>query len=267
MSQIKRTDSILSGRFFGTFPKSGSAKYSAPPGLRLHLHLNGDAEVYSDRSGLLTALSSGTATLMFNPEPETFGVSVQTQRNYRAISLFLPMTELPDDADLGELAERPFVRKMDQYMRGLGEAYDRRNTSGSLRQALTARARELDLISYCLPDKASQRGRPKDTEIVFETMRLLRDTATPFPSTAELCEALGVSSWTLRKAFSNVQGAQYADIVSRMRFERACNLLRDQRVHIAHVAFSLGYTSAANFATAFKRQTGTTPREWRARWR
>jgi AraC-like DNA-binding protein len=42
-------------------------------------------------------------------------------------------------------------------------------------------------------------------------------------------------------------------------------LLRDTSMHVHQVAESLHFSSAANFATAFRRWTGMTPSEYRKR--
>jgi AraC family transcriptional regulator len=49
----------------------------------------------------------------------------------------------------------------------------------------------------------------------------------------------------------------------RQRIERAKLLLADADRSITAVAMAVGYSAPSNFATAFRRMTGVTPREFR----
>lgn len=51
----------------------------------------------------------------------------------------------------------------------------------------------------------------------------------------------------------------------RKRVELACRLLRDSDVSITDIAFDCGFSSSQNFATVFRRHTGTSPSGFRKR--
>ena len=58
-------------------------------------------------------------------------------------------------------------------------------------------------------------------------------------------------------------GFQFRDIVSRVRVERARDLLAEPDLSITHIATELGYSAPSHFARAFARETGQSPRQFR----
>jgi len=58
-------------------------------------------------------------------------------------------------------------------------------------------------------------------------------------------------------------GLRYGELVEGVEEEMARQLLRETDMQVQQVAESLRYSSAANFATAFRRWTGMTPSEYR----
>lgn len=58
-------------------------------------------------------------------------------------------------------------------------------------------------------------------------------------------------------------GTCYGEVLDRLREDVARQLLRATRMPVREIAASLHFSSAANFATAFRRWTGLTPSEFR----
>ena len=58
-------------------------------------------------------------------------------------------------------------------------------------------------------------------------------------------------------------GVSYSEIVDRVRFRVASELLRDDGVKIIEIAFAAGYSDPAHFTRAFRRWTSLTPVEYR----
>lgn len=63
--------------------------------------------------------------------------------------------------------------------------------------------------------------------------------------------------------FTSVVGVPPLTYLTRWRMYRARVLLRDEQARVSEVARALGYGSETAFSTAFKRETGMAPREWR----
>jgi AraC-like DNA-binding protein len=62
-------------------------------------------------------------------------------------------------------------------------------------------------------------------------------------------------------------GVQYGELLESVQDHVARQLLRDTELQVQQVAEALHFSSAANFATAFRRWTGLTPSEYRRRTR
>jgi AraC-like DNA-binding protein len=80
----------------------------------------------------------------------------------------------------------------------------------------------------------------------------------------QVAAMLGIHRRTLDRHLQE-HGAQYGELVESVTADVARQLLRDTELQVQHVAEALHFSSAANFATAFRRWTGMTPSEYRRR--
>jgi AraC-like DNA-binding protein len=78
----------------------------------------------------------------------------------------------------------------------------------------------------------------------------------------DVADQLGMHRRTLDRRLQR-RGMQYSDLLESVKTDVAQQLLRDTDMQVQQVAESLGFSSAANFATAFRRWTGITPSEYR----
>ena len=81
-----------------------------------------------------------------------------------------------------------------------------------------------------------------------------------------IARTLGMHRRTLDRHLQR-QGVQFGRLREGVTRDVAQQLLRDTGLQVQHIAESLGYSNAANFATAFRRWTGMTPSEYRRRGR
>jgi AraC family transcriptional regulator len=86
-----------------------------------------------------------------------------------------------------------------------------------------------------------------------------------YPMLGELAELCAISQSHLMRCFKASTGWQIHRYIAAQRISRARSLLAQPGSSCRDVSLSLGYSSPAYFATAFKRQTGLTPREYRRR--
>ena len=77
----------------------------------------------------------------------------------------------------------------------------------------------------------------------------------------DIARQAGVSVSGLQRLFKSRYGTSVLDHIRKVRLEDARAMLEHGGCTIQHVAVFTGYTSAANFATAFKRHFGHSPRE------
>jgi AraC-like DNA-binding protein len=83
-----------------------------------------------------------------------------------------------------------------------------------------------------------------------------------YPSIDLAAEISGTSVRSLQRSLSQLQ-TSYSEIVERIRFYEAVQLLRDSELKIVEIALELGYTDSSNFSRAFRRIQGMSPRETR----
>ena len=78
----------------------------------------------------------------------------------------------------------------------------------------------------------------------------------------QIAEQMGMHRRTLDRQLQR-HGVLYSDLLESVKQDVAQQLLRDTSMQVHQVAESLHFSSAANFATAFRRWTGMTPSEYR----
>jgi len=84
-------------------------------------------------------------------------------------------------------------------------------------------------------------------------------------SIRQLTKIAGMSESTLMRTFQRVMKRSPIDHVIRVRVSRACDLLRQPEARVTEVAFETGFQDSNYFSRQFKKITGATPREFRAR--
>jgi AraC-like DNA-binding protein len=93
--------------------------------------------------------------------------------------------------------------------------------------------------------------------------RLRRDLDAGTLAIDEAARRFGLSTRTFQRALRDA-GTTYRAELHAHRLRRAQELLRSDRP-ISWIAAEVGFAGAPHFATAYKRATGETPTEWRAR--
>jgi AraC family transcriptional regulator len=77
----------------------------------------------------------------------------------------------------------------------------------------------------------------------------------------------GLSTHNLLIAFRQALGTTPAQYVIAQRLRRVRWLLASTAADITTIALATGFASHSHLTAAFKKQTGLTPRDFRARWR
>lgn len=85
-----------------------------------------------------------------------------------------------------------------------------------------------------------------------------------YPELAEIAEQLHVSERTLKRRLQ-AEGCSFQALLDEVRQRDAERLLADPKLAIKQVADAVGYADPANFARAFGKWTGLSPKAWRDR--
>ena len=117
-------------------------------------------------------------------------------------------------------------------------------------------------------ERKNELGKKEHTqqELRAAIHRALRHLETRYddaPTTEELAEIAGLSTFHFHRAFRSVVGETVAKYSQRLRVERGASLLRSSNWHISEIGLACGFDTPASFARAFKRLYGKTPGEFR----
>jgi AraC-like DNA-binding protein len=81
---------------------------------------------------------------------------------------------------------------------------------------------------------------------------------------SEIARQIGMSQRTLARRLAS-EGLKFTELLEELRKALARKYLSDPALPISEIAWLLGYQEVSAFTHAFKRWTGTTPREARVR--
>jgi LacI family transcriptional regulator len=102
---------------------------------------------------------------------------------------------------------------------------------------------------------------------VMQANRIMSDRACEGLTVDKMIEELAVSRSTLYRECLNLLGRTPAEEISRIRLERAKEMLADSQTAITEIAGVVGYSRSSSFTDFFKTQTGMTPRAYRQQQR
>lgn len=100
-------------------------------------------------------------------------------------------------------------------------------------------------------------------EVVTEAIRYIRDHADEPIQIHDVEKALNVSRRVLENRFERLVGRSPADVLRRVRIERAAVLLRDTELSIPEIAFRCGFNHPESFIRCFKRMMDDVPSHYR----
>lgn len=80
-----------------------------------------------------------------------------------------------------------------------------------------------------------------------------------------LASEVGVSRAHLHRKMKDLIGLTPSDYIRNIRLKRACELLKRHDIEVTQVAYKIGFTSQPHFSSHFKRYTGFSPSEYRAK--
>ena len=83
------------------------------------------------------------------------------------------------------------------------------------------------------------------------------------PSIAEIAHGCGLSSGYFARAFKQSTGVSPSRWLTKMRVERAKELLKDPRCELAEIALLCGFVDQSHFTRVFSRSEGYSPGRWR----
>ncbi|TNM66306.1 helix-turn-helix domain-containing protein [Aliirhizobium smilacinae] len=84
-------------------------------------------------------------------------------------------------------------------------------------------------------------------------------------SLAKIARKAGIPARDLSAAINRATGLNVSQFVNNRRVEEACRLLDETRQSATVIMLDVGFSTKSNFNREFRRVTGLSPRQWRAR--
>jgi AraC-like DNA-binding protein/ligand-binding sensor protein len=82
-------------------------------------------------------------------------------------------------------------------------------------------------------------------------------------SLGQVAKAVNTSTFHFCKMFKKSTGLNFTEYVSRVRVEKARNLLLNPNLRVSEIAYEVGFQSLTHFNRVFKKITGRSPTEYR----
>lgn len=140
-----------------------------------------------------------------------------------------------------------------------------------LLQGLYLESRAIEIVAEALhavaqspPERAAVRMRPRTYQRIAELRELIDSKLETSFTLDELAQDAGMSVNSLQRLFHAVHGVTVFEYVRARKLDRARDALERDGISVAEAAYIAGYSSAANFSTAFKRAFGASPKSFRA---
>lgn len=122
------------------------------------------------------------------------------------------------------------------------------------------------LIDYRLQELIGSADTSKDREVEARLLHVWRAVENDFArkwTVAELAKLAHYSAGHFHRLVVQRTGKTPMRVVTEMKLHHASNLLRRSGETVATIAYRVGFENQFAFSSAFKRQFGVSPREWR----
>lgn len=116
-------------------------------------------------------------------------------------------------------------------------------------------ARQLSLMANQITLQEQSTEPPQ----VARARQFIHDHSDDEISLSDVARHAAISPFYLCKKFKEVTGLHFTDYVSRVRIEKARELLRNPNHRISEIAYQTGFQSLSHFNRCFKRITGESP--------
>jgi AraC-like DNA-binding protein len=129
----------------------------------------------------------------------------------------------------------------------------------SVMKLLAIFAEHLSMISNQIVLKEQNAEPP----VITRAKLFITEHQTEELSLDQVAKAVHTSKFYLCKMFKKATGINFTDYLSRVRTERAKNLLLNPNLRVSEIAYEVGFQSLTHFNRVFKRILGQSPTEYR----
>ena len=125
-----------------------------------------------------------------------------------------------------------------------------------------------ELINYCFEQFSGNSCddsslSKNDVGCLKQARKILSENIAEPPSIIQLSRMVGINDCKLKRGFKQLFSTTPFGYVQELRMMHAKHSLLNGGVSVATVANQVGYTNVGHFAAAFRKQYGTTPRDFK----
>jgi AraC-like DNA-binding protein/ligand-binding sensor protein len=113
-------------------------------------------------------------------------------------------------------------------------------------------------------DQIAAWERHSEPPVITRAKAYIHEHQSEDLSLGQVARAVNASSFYFCKLFKKSTGINFVDYLSRLRIEKAKNLLLNPNCLISEIAFEVGFQSLTHFNRVFKKITGESPTAYRA---
>ena len=106
-----------------------------------------------------------------------------------------------------------------------------------------------------------------ESPAITRARRFIEEHQAEDLSLAQVAKAAGMSTFYFCKMFKKFTGLNFTDYLSRVRIEKAKNLLLNPNLRISEIAYAIGFQSLTHFNRVFKKIVGQSPTRYREQLR
>ena len=113
-------------------------------------------------------------------------------------------------------------------------------------------------------DKVEEKVVKGNDDVLMErVMKAVNQHLSDSNYTVEaLANDVGLSRAQLHRKMKEMTGISVGEFVRNIRLEQATKLLKEQKINVTQVAYTVGFSSVAHFSTVFRKQFGISPSEY-----
>jgi AraC-like DNA-binding protein/ligand-binding sensor protein len=131
----------------------------------------------------------------------------------------------------------------------------------SVLRLLTIFAQHLSLVSNQLMVACANAEPP----VIMRAKQFIRDHQADKLSLTDVARAVNTSTFYFCKLFKKATGLNFTEYLSRVRIEKAKNLLLNPNLRVSEIAFEAGFQSLTHFNRIFRKLAGQSPTQYRAK--
>ncbi|MEI6351173.1 MAG: helix-turn-helix domain-containing protein [Verrucomicrobiota bacterium] len=133
-------------------------------------------------------------------------------------------------------------------------------------QQYQAMVRLLEIFAQHLSTVSNQiavQEANSEPPIIFRAKEFIEQHKSDPISLSEVARALNVSTFYFCKLFKKATGLNFTEYLSRVRIEKAKNLLLNPNLRVSEIAYEVGFQSLTHFNRVFLRIVGRSPTAYR----